>query len=108
MAADDPQLKFRVPADLRLRLEASAKENHRSLSAEVVARLESTFPRVAYEPYLPERIDEGHDEIVARHVGTYRALVDSLYDEFEARMKADLDAHYAEQMGRLEKLRSSD
>ena len=43
MAANDPQLKFRVPSDLRSKLEKSAEANNRSLSAEIVSRLEGTF-----------------------------------------------------------------
>lgn len=37
------QVNFRMPAELKARLEQAAKENHRSVTAELVARLESTF-----------------------------------------------------------------
>lgn len=43
MARTDPQLNFRIPAELRERLEAAAKENNRSLTGELIARLESSF-----------------------------------------------------------------
>jgi hypothetical protein len=39
------QVLLRIPEEMRDRLEASAQENGRSLTAEVIARLESTFPR---------------------------------------------------------------
>lgn len=43
MARNDPQVNLRMPADLKERLDAAAQENKRSLTAEVVERLESTF-----------------------------------------------------------------
>lgn len=43
MARTDPQLNFRIPAELKERLEAAAVENKRTLTAELVTRLESTF-----------------------------------------------------------------
>ena len=43
MARDDHQLKFRVPAGLKAALEKSAAENHRSLNAEITARLEESM-----------------------------------------------------------------
>lgn len=43
MAADDPQTRLRFPSDLRARLEEAAKENARSLNAEVVARLQQSL-----------------------------------------------------------------
>lgn len=46
MARSDPQLNFRIPAELRDRLEAAAGENKRSLTSELVGRLEASFERV--------------------------------------------------------------
>ena len=43
MARNDPQVNLRMPADLKDRLDAAAEENKRSLTAEVVARLEESF-----------------------------------------------------------------
>lgn len=43
MARSDPQLNFRIPAELRDRLEAAAKENKRSLTAELIERIEASF-----------------------------------------------------------------
>jgi len=43
MSREDPQLKIRLPADLKQHIEKAAQENHRSINAEVVARLESSF-----------------------------------------------------------------
>lgn len=43
MARSDPQLNFRIPLELREKLESAAKENNRSLTGELVARLEQSF-----------------------------------------------------------------
>lgn len=43
MARADPQLNFRIPVELRDRLEAAARENNRSLTGELVDRLERSF-----------------------------------------------------------------
>jgi hypothetical protein len=43
MAREDHQLKFRVPAGLKAALEESAASNHRSLNAEIIARLEESL-----------------------------------------------------------------
>ncbi|QIL73277.1 Arc family DNA-binding protein [Diaphorobacter sp. HDW4B] len=43
MARTDPQLNFRIPLELRDRLSEAAKENNRSLTGELIARLEQSF-----------------------------------------------------------------
>lgn len=43
MARSDPQLNFRIPAELKERLESAAKESGRSLNSELITRLRSTF-----------------------------------------------------------------
>ena len=43
MARSDPQLNFRIPAELRDKLVAAAKESNRSLTAELIARLEQSL-----------------------------------------------------------------
>ncbi len=42
MAREDPLFRLRMPEDLKATLQQAAKRNHRSLNAEIVARLEST------------------------------------------------------------------
>jgi hypothetical protein len=43
MTREDPQMKLRLPSDLKDRLTALAEENGRSLNAEVVRRLEESL-----------------------------------------------------------------
>lgn len=46
------QVLLRIPEEMRDALETAAKENGRSLTAEVLARLETTFP--TNEPWLSQ------------------------------------------------------
>ncbi|OMQ26874.1 Arc family DNA-binding protein [Serratia oryzae] len=43
MSREDPQLRVRIPAGLKADLEEKAKENMRTLTAEIVDRLETTL-----------------------------------------------------------------
>ena len=43
MTREDPQMKLRLPVELKDRLTALAKRNDRSLNAEVVRRLEGSL-----------------------------------------------------------------
>lgn len=57
--------QFRLPYDLFEKLKAESEKNHRSLNAEIVARLEKSVrddeienhPRAVKIPNLPERSD---------------------------------------------------
>jgi hypothetical protein len=43
MTREDPQIKLRLPPDLKDRLAEAATDNNRSLNAEVVSRLQESF-----------------------------------------------------------------
>lgn len=43
MSRDDLHFRLRIPEDLKKKVEISARENHRSMTAEIIARLEATF-----------------------------------------------------------------
>lgn len=43
MTREDPQMKLRLPPDLKDRLTEAAAANNRSLNAEVVSRLQESF-----------------------------------------------------------------
>jgi len=64
MARDDLHFRLRIPEDLKLRVEKAAKDNHRSMTAEIVATLEERYPQpepiTDYEflAYLAEHLVE--------------------------------------------------
>ncbi|XEG74004.1 Arc family DNA-binding protein [Pseudomonas sp. abacavir_1] len=43
MSRTDPQVNFRIPAELKAKLESAAEQNKRSTTAELVARLDASF-----------------------------------------------------------------
>lgn len=43
MSREDPQLRIRLPIELKEKIEVAAKENTRSMNAEIVQRLEVSF-----------------------------------------------------------------
>lgn len=55
MSRADPQFKLRMPAALRGQVEQSAKAARRSLNAEIVSRLQSSFGQVAPSTQEQER-----------------------------------------------------
>ena len=53
MKRTDPQLKLRLPSELRAKLDEAAEGMHRPVSSEIVARLEASF---VSDPGLPGRV----------------------------------------------------
>lgn len=45
MARTDPQVNFRMPQELRDQIAEAAKANNRSITAEIISRLEDSFTR---------------------------------------------------------------
>lgn len=43
MTQTPPDMKLRISADLRQKIETSARENNRTLNSEIVARLEKSY-----------------------------------------------------------------
>lgn len=43
MSREDPQLRIRLPIELKEKIEESSKENNRSMNAEIVQRLDASF-----------------------------------------------------------------
>lgn len=59
MKRTDPQYKLRMTEDLKAKVEEAAKANNRSMNAEIVARLEASFPVDPPEDaYLKQLYDE--------------------------------------------------
>lgn len=56
---DADRINFRVPDGLRERLKEAGRENGRSMNAEIVARLESSFePSQSIHPELARLVDQ--------------------------------------------------
>lgn len=66
MTREDPQMKLRLPPDLKDRLTEAATANNRSLNAEVVSRLQDSF---ANHVGRGTRVSEHALELFAEKVG---------------------------------------
>ncbi|MDT8332982.1 Arc family DNA-binding protein [Roseomonas gilardii] len=69
MARDDPQMKIRLPADLKSYIEAEAEKAGRSLNAEILHRLRQTqefdeIDRKASKGELREFLDGNYKKII--------------------------------------------
>lgn len=98
MSRSDPQFNLRIPQELRDRVMEAAKENKRSATAEIIARLEQSFAEQArlselaeYEEWRKENPTEDADESIVLMLSHLRHLISSaeqglkkverLYDE---------------------------
>lgn len=62
MSREDPQMKIRLPADLKDSVEVAAKANNRSMNAEIVARLQASFDKGKDKPISNyATVDHGDD-----------------------------------------------
>lgn len=83
MIRTDVQVNFRMPAELKAALEVESKKNHRSLTAEVVARLEESFDPSRSMPLPPEA-----KHVIEREAGKSKRSVAA---EIEARLSATFE-----------------
>lgn len=58
MARHDPQVNFRIPAELKERLDQSAKDNNRTLTSELVTRLTDSFSGNISDDNTHDKLDE--------------------------------------------------
>ncbi|WP_454917305.1 Arc family DNA-binding protein [Xanthobacter sediminis] len=106
MARDDPHFRLRFPNDLRAKVEAAARVNKRSMTAEIIHRLELSFAAdewgdgpppshdVPLEAYAHDLFDPFVD-LSQKMDSHYRALlneVHALNERFEATINARLPA----------------
>lgn len=101
MARDDPQLKIRLPIEMKEAIEEAATRNGRSINAEIISRLMITLEKD--DPY--EKLDKFQDEILEK-IGKYNEIID---EQFEVRKKLeDTIEAMTEKMGYLTKVANSE
>lgn len=57
MARHDPQVNFRIPAELKEQLDQSAKDNNRTLTSELVTRLTDSFSGNISDSDISKKLD---------------------------------------------------
>ena len=63
MARTDPQVNFRIPADLKDKIEQAAINNGRSITGELVIRLEDSFKLETHPYKIPMDVSAADDWI---------------------------------------------
>lgn len=88
MAREDLHFRLRIPDSLKAQVEQSAQENRRSMTAEIIARLEASFDAPSREEFeltkkwaqefLREALDSAVEQIVAE-TGLSKAKDNTLF-----------------------------
>lgn len=87
MARTDPQVNFRIPAELKDKLDAAAKENNRTITAELILRLEATFAKDDEVQELRSILDQLYEQVqrieedYGRSIETLEMEVKDVYRE---------------------------
>ena len=87
MKQSDPQFKLRIPQDLKEQLEAAAKENSRSVTAEIIHRLQislaSDLLQIDDDPPMSQL------DTLAAKVDRLGSLLDTALKSLESRRKKE-------------------
>ena len=79
-----PDMKVRLSADLREKIEASARRNNRTMNAEIVARLERSF--YAEEQVLSSLPSHDLEDRLAKlEQAVIRIIFDERWDKMESK-----------------------
>jgi len=112
MSKIDVQVNFRMPAELKARLEQAAKGNHRSVTAELVARLEESF--------IPRTMDDiGQDRLkslnaryseLSEEINRINFEIDEVYEEAQkttpkSKEREEVRARYKELSAKMNNLK---
>lgn len=88
MSREDPQLKVRLPQELKDKITESASNLGRSINADVVARLEESF-----QSFTSNKIDFAHGYLIAflrAQAAIYHAAIMDLGNAFQKEPFPDL------------------
>lgn len=103
---DDPQLRVRIPEELKGKIEVKARTNRRTLTAEIVARLEAS---VAQDDLFGKSkgFEESTDEIqiLAKKLDQ---LKERYKRQYQAEFLIENQAELNDAIGRLQKLLNQD
>lgn len=90
MAREDLHFRLRIPEELKAKVEVAAAENHRSMTAEMVARLYESFDPEAVSQEFADHVQAlQHSEEIRRIQAKY---VEALSRENEALRRAGINA----------------
>jgi predicted HAD superfamily phosphohydrolase len=97
MSTVDAQFRLRLPAELHAKLVENAEKNHRSINAEVVQRIVSSFEWDTYSPnQMTHEIDELKKQVTDLSLKLHSVLVPIEHERFKIAEKMRLKAEEKE------------
>ncbi|MGU5597499.1 Arc family DNA-binding protein [Aeromonas caviae] len=106
MARKDPQFNVRMPQELKEMIEASAKDNQRSINAEIVHHLRNAMEAAGY---INDDLIGAHRPVEVRHIDSSKLRLeptDSSYQEFLQSNPEDLMERTAKLLAEINKMLS--
>ncbi|MCU7372871.1 Arc family DNA-binding protein [Paucibacter sp. O1-1] len=96
MARSDPQINIRVPEELKAQLDSSALRAGRSLTSEIVTRLQETFAREESPAEAAAREAEIRNSPLFRELQEGQRKFDSLTPKEQARVQLEAEVEQVE------------
>lgn len=81
MSREDPQLKIRLPLELKEKITQSAADHGRSINSEVVARLEQSFEQPPSAELSPTQLEQITKAAGASYMAVIAKHLESLSEE---------------------------
>jgi hypothetical protein len=96
MARDDPQVNFRLPADLKARLEVDAVTNNRTLTAEIISRLQGPSPVESIKEHMAKTTFDLHYQFARFGLQTLRYAAQMVIAEASDELRGTLEFDFLE------------
>ena len=103
MSREDPQLKIRLPLELKEKITQSAADHGRSINSEVVARLEQSFEQPPSAELSPTQLEQITKAAGASYMAVIAKHLESLGEEEGNKVLRNIVKEAAEDFDRNKK-----
>ena len=103
MSREDPQLKIRLPLELKEKIAQSAADHGRSINSEVVARLEQSFEQPPSAELSPTQLEQITKAAGASYMAVIAKHLESLSEEEGNKVLRNIVKEAAEDFKRIKK-----
>lgn len=103
MSREDPQLKIRLPLELKEKITQSAADHGRSINSEVVARLEKSFEQPPSAELSPTQLEQITKAAGASYMAVIAKHLESLSEEEGNKVFRNIVKEAAEDFERIKK-----
>lgn len=103
MSREDPQLKIRLPLELKEKITQSAADHGRSINSEVVARLEQSFEQPPSAELSPTQLEQITKAAGASYMAVIAKHLESLSEEEGNKVLRNIVKEAAEDFKRIKR-----